>query len=102
MSLLNNYDTNCRLFVFETPCIDAESIQVRLHHLGTTSRIYSRNESLGVVNKFCYLDDMIIYLSIFLLLFKIYFISVFLIGQAVKLTIYTERKSKIFAYNIRK
>ena len=37
---------------------------------------------------------------LFIYLFKIYF--TFLISQAVKLTIYTGRKTKIFTYNIRK
>ena len=36
---------------------------------------------------------------LFIYLFKIYF--TFLISQAVKLTIYTGRKTKIFSYNIR-
>ena len=39
---------------------------------------------------------------LFIYLFKIYFTSFFLISRAVKLTIYTERKSKIFTYDIRK
>ena len=37
---------------------------------------------------------------LFIYLFKIYF--TFLISQAVKLTIYTGRKTKIFTYNMRK
>ena len=39
------------------------------------------------------------YLFIYL---KFILLQVFLISQAVKLTIYTERRSKIFTYNIRK
>ena len=42
-----------------------------------------------------------LYLFIYLYL-KFILLRVFLITQAVKLTIYTERKSKIFIYNIRK